>query len=97
MASKIVSEDLSAPESPQPDTVVLTRAEWEGILDCSIAFHDALDCVEERGLGLEVLHSVEFQLSDRARRISNRLQGLRQSFEERSEDDDGISSADPNS
>ncbi len=96
MAEKILSEDPSVPDSSQSNTVVLTRAEWDEIQDCSIALHDALACFEEQGRGLELLQSVEFRLSDRSHRISNRLQGRRQSFDERSEDDDGIRPADPN-
>lgn len=97
MATKIVTEDPSPPESPQPETVILTRPEWEEVLDCSIALHDALACFVEQGRGLELLQSVQKRLSQRVHRTANRLEGVRQSFAERCEDDDGIPPSDPKS
>ena len=77
----------SLPESQ----VVLSMAEWEEIRECDMALFEAFLCLKERGSeSLPLLESVQKRLSRHVHKTSNRLHGIRQSFEERSKDDNGI-------
>ncbi len=103
MAQKSLSQHTqSAPASPPKsngnpppsEDVCLTPQEWEEISDCAHALYDTLKYLKESGQGIEVLESVQKRLSLRVHKTANRLAGVRQSFEERSEDDNGILPAD---
>ncbi len=89
----MVEQSLPPTQPTDPSSsgqLILTPQEWEEIADCSTAFFDALMCLKETGQGLELLESVQKRLGRRVHLTANRLAGERQSFEERSEDDDGI-------